>query len=294
MKTIIVPLDFSEESLNGLNMALMMANKTMANITLVYVIDKKISEVGSLLENEIQLRKMKFESILKTCQEKSKYKCGMSYIISTGKIFEDITVLAEKDNESMIVLSTHGESGFEELFIGGNAYKIASHSRKPVITVRKGIIPESIDRIILPLDFTKETREKVPYTINLAKQFGSEIHLITVKSTKLKSIDKKLHQYSNQVAAYLDKYEIPYKIEHLYGGNLADLILEYSNKVKANLISIMSEQEKSMTNLLLGNYAHQMINKSDIPVLTYPTYPLSIVTDDIWTLGEFNGYNADR
>lgn len=294
MKTIIVPIDFSEESLNGLDMALMLANRTRANIKLVYVIDRKISEVGSSLENDIQLRKDKFEGILHTCQEKSIYKCGMSYIISSGKIFKDITDLAEKSEDSMIVLSTHGVSGFEELFIGGNAYKIASHSRKPVITVRNSKIPANIDKIILPLDFTKETREKVPYTIKLAKQFGSEIHLITIQSTKLKSIDKKLHQYSKQAASYFDKYAIPYKIEHLSGSNLTDIVLEYSETVKADLISIMSEQEKSARNLLLGNYAHQMINKSDIPVLTYPTFPVTVITDDIWTLGEFNGYNAGR
>ncbi len=294
MNTIIVPLDFSEESMNGLDMSLMLANKTRANIKLVYVIDKTIAGDNSLLENEIQTRKSRFESVLKTCQEKSNYKCGMSYIISTGKIFKDITDLAEQSDDAVIVMSTHGESGFEELFIGGNAFKIASHSRKPVITVRRSIIPSNIDRIVLPLDFTKETREKVPYTARLAKLFGSEIYLITVSSTKLKSIEKRLNQYSRQVKEYFEKHQIPCKTEHLQGGNITDVIIDYSQSIDADLISIMSEQEKSVTNLLLGNYAHQMINKSYIPVLTYPTYPVSIITEDIWTLGAFEGYPAGR
>jgi nucleotide-binding universal stress UspA family protein len=289
MKTIIVPLDFSEESKNGLDMALMLANKTRVNIQLVHVIDKNTGTDSKLMEKALLNAQLKFDEILKTCKERAGYKCGLSYIISRGKLFKDITDLAEKNEDSIIVMSTHGESGFEELFIGGNAYKIASHSRSPVITVRRSKIPANIGKIVLPLDFTKETREKVPYTVKMAKLLGSEIHLLTVSSTKLKSIESKLSKYADQVSSYLDNHNVPFKLNHLYGNNLTDIIIEYSASVKADLISIMSEQEKSVSNLLLGNYAHQMINKSNTPVLIYPTYPLSVISEDIWTLGAFIG-----
>jgi nucleotide-binding universal stress UspA family protein len=188
----------------------------------------------------------------------------------------------------LIVLSTHGASGFEELFIGGNAYKITSHSKNPVITVRRGRIPANIDRIVLPLDFTFQTREKVPYTVELAKMFGSEIHLLTISLSKIESTEKLLHQYAKQVTDYLDNHKTSYKVEHLHGGNLTDLTLDYSRSVNADLISIMTEQEKSLSNLLLGNYAHQFINKAFIPVLSFPNYHLRITAEDIWTLGAFN------
>jgi hypothetical protein len=50
----------------------------------------------------------------------------------------------------------------------------------------------------------------------------------------------------------------------------------------------MTEQEKSASNLLLGNFAHQMINKAYIPVLSFPNYHLRVIAEDIWTLGAFN------
>ncbi len=82
--------------------------------------------------------------------------------------------------------------------------------------------------------------------------------------------------------------KINYTIEHLQGDNLTDITLEYSNSVDADLISIMTEQEKSVSNLLLGSYAHQMINKASIPVLSFPNYQLKILSEDIWDLGAFN------
>ena len=288
MKTIIVPIDLSDESLNGLNLALMLATKTGANIQMVHVIGKNTGDYYEQMEKEKQLAQSKFEGILQKYKEKINSNFTLSYIIKEGKIFNEIADQADKFEDVLTVLSTHGTSGFEELFIGGNAYKITSHSRNPVITVRRSKIPSNIDNIVLPLDITFQTREKVPYTAELAKLFGSKIHLITIRLSKLKSIEKKLHQYAEQVSLYLDSHKISCSVEHLHGGNLTDLTLDYAQSIDADLISIMTEQEKSASNLLLGNFAHQMINKAFIPVLSFPNYHLRITAEDIWTLGAFN------
>ena len=288
MKTIIVPLDFSDESLTGLKMSLMLAGKTGADIQMIHVIGKNLVNNPELIEKENQLAKSKLEDILQKYIKEGNINCTLSYTIKEGQIFKEIADLADKYEEPLTVLSTHGASGFEELFIGGNAYKITSHSRNPVITVRRGKIPSNIDNIVLPLDITFQTREKVPYTVELAKTFGSKIHMVTLRLSNLKSIEKKLHQYTGQVASYLDSHKIPFTLEHLKGSNLTDLTLDYARSVDADLISIMTERERSTSDLLLGNSAHQMINKAFIPVLLSPNYRLRIVTDDIWSLGAFN------
>ena len=285
MKTIIVPLDFSNESLNGLNMAFMLADKTGANIQIVHVIGKNDSTSNNRLESEHQQAKTKIEELLQKCKERNNFNCALSYIIKEGKIFKVITEMADKYDNAVIVLSTHGESGFEELFIGGNAYKITSHSRNPVITVRRCAIASNIDKIVLPLDITFQTREKVPYTVKLAGLFNSEIHILTVRLSNNKSIEKKLLQYARQVADFVDSHKVPFTIEHLQGDNLTNITLEYSNSVNADLISIMTEQERSVSNLLLGSYAHQMINKACIPVLSFPTYQIEIMADSFKTQG---------
>jgi nucleotide-binding universal stress UspA family protein len=255
---------------------------------MVHVIEKNESTNDDLLEKGRQLAKMKFEDILQKHKEKDNLNYTLNYEIKEGKVFKEITNLAEKSKDALIVLSTHGQSGFEELFIGGHAYKITSHSRNPVITVRRSKIPSNIDKIVLPLDITFQTREKVPYTVKMAKLFHSEIHLLSVRLSNIKSFEKKLHQYVQQVAAYIDKQKIPFTIQHLKGNNLTDITLDYARSVNADLISIMTEQEKSISNLLLGSYAHQMINKAFIPVLSFPNYQLRIITEDIWDLGAFN------
>jgi nucleotide-binding universal stress UspA family protein len=267
----------------------MLADKTGANIKMVHVIRRNGSAVNNELpESEYQLAKKEIEGILEKYKRQSKSNYTLSYTIVAGKILNEITKLSEKCEDPLIVLSTHGESGFEELFMDGNFYKIVSHSRTPVITVRRSQISSNIDKIVLPLDITFQARERVPYTVALAKIFNSEIHLLTIRLSKLKFIEKKLHQYAGQVASYLDSHKIRHTVEYLYGSNLTDMTLDYSRSVNADLISIMTEQEKSASNLLLGSFAHQMINKSFIPVLLFPNYQLRIIAKDLWTLGTFN------
>jgi nucleotide-binding universal stress UspA family protein len=287
MKTIIVPLDFSDESLSGLDLAMMLAKKTGAGIQMVHVVSHIISADSVLFEKEKKVAESKFKAIVEKCKRSGNINCGMNYTVEEGHIFKEIGGLAEKYDDPLTVLSTHGESGFEELFIGGNAYKIVSHSRNPVITIRRSKLSSNIDSIVLPLDITFQTREKVPYTVELAKTFGSEIHVLTTRLSNLKSIEKKLHQYAEQVVTYIKSHGIPYKLKHVHGSNPTDITLDYAYSINADLISIMAEQEKNPSNLLLGTYAHQMINTSYIPVLLFPNYHLQKTMDDIWTLGAF-------
>jgi len=286
MKTIIVPLDFSKEAKAGLDLSLMLAKKSGADIKMVHVISP-VDKSDEDLKKEKKEAGKKFEEILDICRKEGNINCGLTYAVEEGQIFRAIDDIAQKFEDSVTVLSTHGESGFEELFIGGNAYKIVSHAKNPVITTRRSKLSSNIDTIVMPLDITFQTREKVPYTAKLAKMFGSEIHVLTVQLSKLKSIEKKLNQYSKQVAEYLNHHEVSYKITHVHGSNLTDVTLDYAYSVDADLISIMAEQEKNPANLLLGKYAHQMINKSFIPVLSFPNYHIRVTAEDIWTLGAF-------
>jgi nucleotide-binding universal stress UspA family protein len=290
MKTIFVPIDFSVESLIGLDMALMLAGKTRANINMIHVIVKSPDIANEITNKKTELVSY-FEKLIGEYKLKSDNAINLSYTIKEGTVFNEITKLSSSCDEATIVLSTHGHSGFEELFIGGNAYKIVSHSKVPVITVRRSKIPEHIHKIVLPLDYSFETREKVPYTVYFAKLFNSEIHILTVQSSKHANIEKKLHQYSQQVAEFIKQHKVACVIEHVQGDNLTDLTIDYANRISADMISMMTKQEKSFSNLLLGSYAHQMINQSFIPVISFPTRHLTKYTENFRTQGISYGYN---
>lgn len=285
MKRIIVPIDFSTISIKGLELAILFAGQLEAKIELVHVtgLDEKSSSEG---ERKVYLEEIRnsFDALL-TEHKKLHPGIDFEYFIREGKIHNEIISQAESYKDSLIVTSTHGASGWEELFVGSNAYKITASSTKPVITIRGDNVPAKINKIILPIDSTLETREKVPFTCQLAGWFGASVHVVTVSTSDIKEIRAKLSAYAKQVVGYFKYGGINAKTDHLHGSNIADMVIEYAKNENADLISVMTEQEKSLSNILLGSYAHQMINKSPIPILLFPTKQIGIITEIFKTEG---------
>lgn len=268
IKNFIVPVDFSEDSLKGLELALLFSRKTYSNIQMVYVQKKTAEHFPASIREEYNNAKERFENILSTYSPKLGNNSKLRYIIKKGpKVYEEVVNQAESYKDSIITASTHGASGFEEFFIGSNAFKIISATTRPVITIRKGGVPKDITKIILPIDAMVETRQKVPMTAEIAQIFGAEVHVIEVGSTRNSKIQKRLAAYSKQVCGFLKGSGLEVKTDKLFGNSIADMTVEYASSVNADMISIITEQGTSITNLILGNQAQQILNKSTIPVL---------------------------
>lgn len=263
MKNLIVPLDFSAESLNGLKLAVLFSKKTTVNIQLVYVIQKTDSDKD--ISAEQNQAAQKFEAIISEYKSLLGNNSSLDYFIGKGRIYQEVVSLADQTPDALITASTHGASGFQEFFIGSNAFRIISATQKPVITLRKNYCPNDIKRIVLPIDMSADTRQKVPYTTELAKLFGAEIHVVGIHTTRNNQDVRRLRSYVSQVSGFIEG-KVHCESNEVFGDNIAEMLINYSNTIKADLISITTEQPSGIS-LIMGNTAHQILNKAEIPVL---------------------------
>jgi nucleotide-binding universal stress UspA family protein len=258
--------------------AITIADKAKADILMVWA--KKpdnTKDIFSILpENLFEEVKKRFEELIK------KYKIGfkngkLEYKIREGKIYKEIVKEAEESGAFLIVTGTHGASGFEKFWAGSNANKVVSASKLPVITIRGGIdIDRKLSKIVMPIDSSLETRQKVSFTSILAKLFNAEIYVLAVYTTNIKAVQSRVDRYANQITEHLEEEGIKYHLDSIRTDNLTNATIEYAEKIDANLISIMTEQEKTTANLWLGPYAAQMVNHSPIPVLSIHSKQMSI------------------
>ncbi len=274
IKNIIVPVDFSEDALHGLDVAVLLSQYGYVNIQLVYV-QKKSGDYRGSVDDEKKMAIREFEKILGQYESRLGNESKLRYIIKQGKIYAEIVNQAHSYNDSMIVTSTHGASGFEEIFIGSNAFKVITATTRPVITVRHGNVPKAIKKIVLPINAISETRQKVPFTVDYARFFGAEIHCIAVCASRDEKIQRKLNAYHNQVKKYLDDRNINYKHASLMGENVSDLTVNYAHEVDADIISIIGEKDSSLS-LISGSYGHQVINNANTLVLNLSPRDLKI------------------
>ena len=192
----------------------------------------------------------------------------IEYKLKKGKVHYEVDALAKTINALMIIAGAHGISGFEEFWIGSNAFKMVTYATIPVITVRHDFsVKKSIDKILIPIDNSIETLQKLPFAVQLAKWFKSEIHVVTTHSSHLKSIQRLSEKYAQQAIQYLKTHELKYISDSIVSNDITKAVISYATSIDADLITIMTEQETPM-NVLMGPHAQQLINQSSIPVLS--------------------------
>jgi nucleotide-binding universal stress UspA family protein len=269
MKKILVPIDFSADSVNALEHAISFANVIGADVRMMHVKKSKNFEmpfyfkdfnmvVGKSLEDFMDILIEKYKGLLKN---------KLDYKIREGNVFKEITNQAKYDDSYLIIMGTHGASGFEEMWIGSNAFRVVSNAPCPIITIRNGYERNILKNIVMPIDSSLSTRQKVPFVTELARFFGATVHILGVSEISSADVTAKITTYCTQVEEYLKEKGVNCTKNVLVGSNITDLTIEYAKTVDAELITIMTDQ---LTNAAfwLGPYAQQMVNHASIPVLS--------------------------
>lgn len=275
MKRILVPLDFSEDSINAMKHALYLASKIKSSVRLMHV---KISEefISPRYFSEVfnQCNRSVEECLVKLIERyQDEYTGGgeFDFVITDGKVYRSILDRARADDAYMIIMGTHGASGFEEYWVGSNAYRVVTVSNYPVLTIRHGFIKKEIQRIILPIDMGKNSRSKVPLVTELAVATGAEVIVLGVRETRRIDIVRKIRQYVSQSIDFMKEKGVQAHGMELHCKNsIADDTIIYGVQKNADLIAIMSDYDENPMNIRIGTTAQQFVNHSPIPVLFVP------------------------
>lgn len=270
MKTILVAIDFSKNAAHALSYALLYANKLETNIHLIWVDNTSSDEsVTDTIEGELRREKKAYMNKIITENQALLKQGKIEMIFRKGRIYQEITKAAREIEAEMIFAGTHGVSGFEQYWIGSNAYRIVTQAPCPVMTIRNDFqFDATINKILLPLDSSLETKQKLPFACNLAQKFGAVIHLLEVYNTPIKIIRKRIDQFGQEAKKGLKEKKVEFVLDKIEADNVAASILDYSKSMNIDLIMMMTDQGTTTANKYLGPYAQQLINNATIPVLS--------------------------
>jgi len=277
MQNILVPVDFSKDSINALEHALKLANVFNLSLRIVHVRKEKSYDAPFVLkgkEKEYTRTTEEFcDEIVQKYRRQYKGSGRFDFVIRSGRIYKAITDQAEKDQSLMIVMGTHGISGFEEMWLGSNAYRVVCNAPCPVMTIRYGYRKRTISKIVLPIDARQDTRVKVPFVSSLAKAFRAEVHVVDMRVTSAKDVIARLKRYADQSAEYLEKRGIKTVRDSFKGSSIADMTVAYAVHTEADLIAIVSSHRGNPLGMYLSSEAQDIVNHSPIPVLSvHPAY----------------------
>ena len=270
MKDIVVAIDFSKGSMHALEYAIELANLTHANVNMVWVDNVSSNEIAFAHESK-ELRneaKGNFDEILNKYKDKLVHG-KLTSKVRKGRVYQELANYAKQTDHSLLILGTHGSSGFEEFLVGTNAFRIVSSIASPVITVKYNYeIQRGCRKILLPITHTTQTLQKIVITADLARTTGADINILALNSSGLKSVQRLVDSNVAKVEKYLDEKGVNYVVDTINTKNIASDIIEHARKVEADLIAIMTDIQDQANSILLGPFAQQLVSYSPVPVLS--------------------------
>ena len=145
LKKILVPVDFSPASKNAFRYALRFAEEFGAEVTLLYVVDPAPStrfaaipafpEMPSFPETDFSEPKKNLRALIASSTngnlERPRWK------MRTGVPSHEIVDAAKEGDADLIIIATHGYTGWKHFCIGSTAERVVRAAPCPVLVVRE-------------------------------------------------------------------------------------------------------------------------------------------------------------
>ncbi len=142
---ILVPIDFSDYSLQALKYASEFSKIYGSKIILVYVVEPVIYP-PDLSIGQIALPTLSYqiddkakEELSRVAKEYIPSELDVTAIVKLGKPYIEIIDLAKNEDVDLIIISTHGHTGVEQILFGSTADKVVRKAPCPVLTLREPV-----------------------------------------------------------------------------------------------------------------------------------------------------------
>jgi nucleotide-binding universal stress UspA family protein len=252
VRKILVPYDFSELSDFAVKHAVQIATITESTIVFLHIV-----------------RELNLESeALKRLQEvansfSAKYGVSIDCKIRPGRVSTAIRTFAETIDALLVVMKTQKPKGREKYF-GTRAIRLMIGSRIPFYVVQAPPKRLALRRVIFPIDFRKENKEKLAWISFLSKYYTSKIYLF-----KPSGNDYIVRTNVEFAKRFLEGKNIDYEIVAAKGKfNLTQETLEYAHQIDAELIIVMLSRNITVAKVMLGLQDQKYIsNDYKIPIM---------------------------
>lgn len=276
MKKILVPVDFSDVSKFGIDIAKKIANTSKVELHLLHIITLPshilLDKNGDLVEDgemDIQaLKQQKIEAELKmrnlvdSLAEFDTHSC-----VCFGHVNEETVKYAKNNTMDLIVMGTHGSTGIKEYITGSHAEYVAMHASAPVFTVKCDRSEMQIKSLVFTNSFKSEVKNFPAIIKNIQEAFHAEMHLLRVNTPNSFMPDDEVLVNMKKFADDQELMDVKYSV--INDREVESGIEKYCLYNNVDVISIGSRQRTGVNKLINGCVSADLVNHVFKPIITY-------------------------
>lgn len=274
MNKIIVPIDFSKYSEYALEAAAILAKQHNAEILVLHMLEMADNVINASDEGQkpkmlffLKLAEQKFNTFLQ-----KDYLEGVTItpIVKPYKVFSEVSDVAKEHAADLIVMGSHGVSGFTEVFVGSNTEKVVRHSDIPVLVIKQKPSLLNFETVVFASDFSDKGVNPFMRALKMLNE-KSKIHLlyVNVPGENFKSSAEMEQQVANFLMKSEGNMDRLNDVNYVSDYSVEKGILNFSNLIGADLIMIPTHGRKGLAHFFEGSISEDLANHANLPVMTF-------------------------
>jgi nucleotide-binding universal stress UspA family protein len=276
MKKIIVPTDFSQHAEYALKVAASLAKKHNAAIAALHMLPMPdtflTADEGSHREEAVFFMKMAHKRFQQFLDKDYLEGLQVEEVVQQHPDFTHIIDKAHEQNADIIIMGSHGATGFKGTFIGSNAEKVVRSSDIPVLVIKEETEDFDIKNLVYACDLKPESKNAFIKAYNFAQSLDAQMHLLYVNTPgeRFKSsseITAKLGEFIENLKTIIDVNKI---IIHIYNDYYVEGgIINLSKTLDKVLIGLATHGRSGIAHFFRGSISEDMVNHARKPVITF-------------------------
>ncbi len=257
MHRVIIPVDFSETSLNAARYtAQMLAGKDDTEAVIYHNYETSSDcDVSQI-----------YQEMLK----KEFVKIGVTNVTSAhdmgGDLIENISALAQKIEATLVVMGITGKSAIRQVMFGSNTLKLIDKNLYPVMIVPPDAIYKGFSNVAFASDF-KNVEETTPTSliISVLQMFNPKLHILNISKEAQTKITPEMHEEKNKLLQMFKQFDpVFHAISH---SDVLEVLDYFTQEMSIDILVTVPKHESNSTSLFKTSNTKRLAYRSHIPIL---------------------------
>ncbi|WP_037317527.1 universal stress protein [Salegentibacter sp. Hel_I_6] len=274
MKKILVPTDFSDTAEHALKIAAKLAKKHDSEIYLLHMLELPLQLIdpvgGSSSQNlpeSIFFMKLAHQRFAKLMARPFLKDIKVHETVMFHQAFEGIMEVSAEYKCDIIIMGSHGASGFKEMFIGSNTEKVVRTSKIPVLVIKNEHENFEVNNFIFATDADASNKHTLTNAYNFAKLIEAKFHLLFINTPNNFITSTEVRE---RIDNFVSGTEVKdYKIHICNDVSVEKGVLNFAMKKEKALIGISTHGRKGLAHFFNGSISEDLVNHAQMPVVTF-------------------------
>lgn len=273
MRTILLPTDFSPNSVNAMNFALDMFKDVVCKFYILnvqkassFISDdfRTMSPSTTIYQTLIQTAKDSINKLIETFEARGVKEHSFKAMVDYDNFIDAINQACETKNVDLIVMGTHGATGAERILFGSNTVRVMQRCNRPVLAIPRNSKFNGINKIAFTSNYlTLYNRDELMPLIQMAELFNAKIDILHMVEEDYLSRD----QENNK--AFLDACFrfVEHEFVDLHDKDLFVTVHDYMVNNDINMLAMMSRRHSFLERLFTQHNVETFGFNMEFPLL---------------------------